>query len=186
MSDDDGSGCPPLVARCEGPHTVGTMSHTAGQRPHPNQPAALGAGALAMVAGCLFSHDGAQVLMVRKTHPAWMAGKLNGIGGQIEAGESPVEAMRREFAEEAGLLVPAWEHFLFLDFAAGAVWFFRAFADRSVLAAARTETDESIEAWDVADLTAGATATIANLAWILPLAAHRHDTYAPIWAHELG
>jgi len=81
-----------------------------------------------MVAGFLFSHDGAQVLMVRKTHPAWMAGKLNGIGGQIEAGESPVEAMRREFAEEAGLLVPAWEHFLFLDFAAGAVWFFRAFA----------------------------------------------------------
>lgn len=44
---------------------------------------------------------GSDVLLIRKTKPAWQAGRLNGVGGKIEKGESALEAMVREFREEA-------------------------------------------------------------------------------------
>lgn len=43
-----------------------------------------------------------QVAMILKDHPAWQAGRLNGIGGKIDAAETPLNAMVREFAEESG------------------------------------------------------------------------------------
>ena len=54
------------------------------------------------VAGFLFSPDRSRVLLIRKNRPAWQAGKLNGLGGKIEPGETPPQAMRREFREEQG------------------------------------------------------------------------------------
>jgi hypothetical protein len=52
------------------------------------------------VLGFVFSEDSSRVLLVWKNRPAWQAGKLNGIGGKIEAGETPLQAMQREFREE--------------------------------------------------------------------------------------
>lgn len=52
------------------------------------------------VAGFMF--DGEKVALIRKNRPEWQAGLLNGIGGKIEEGERPLEAMRREFREETG------------------------------------------------------------------------------------
>lgn len=52
------------------------------------------------VLGFLFSEDGSRVLLIWKNRPAWQAGKLNGIGGKIEDGEQPLDAMKREFVEE--------------------------------------------------------------------------------------
>jgi 8-oxo-dGTP pyrophosphatase MutT (NUDIX family) len=52
------------------------------------------------VVGFLFSQDESKVLLVWKNRPAWQNGKLNGIGGKIEAGETPLQAMEREFKEE--------------------------------------------------------------------------------------
>jgi len=43
------------------------------------------------------------VLLIRKNKPIWQAGALNGVGGKVEAGEAPVDAMTREFYEEAGV-----------------------------------------------------------------------------------
>lgn len=43
------------------------------------------------------------VLLIRKLKPDWQAGFLNGIGGKVEAGESPLSAMTREFREECGI-----------------------------------------------------------------------------------
>lgn len=43
------------------------------------------------------------VVLIRKSKPEWAKGKLNGIGGHIEEGETPLEAMVREFDEEAGI-----------------------------------------------------------------------------------
>ncbi len=41
-----------------------------------------------------------KVLLIRKNHPDYQAGKLNGIGGKVEPGEDPLTAMVRECKEE--------------------------------------------------------------------------------------
>src|SRR5262245_46641476 len=58
--------------------------------------------------------DGPWVLLLRKTRPAWQAGKLNGPGGHIEDGESDIDAMRREFLEEVGYKITDWTSFAVL------------------------------------------------------------------------
>ena len=120
--------------------------------------------------GFLFSPDRRRVLLIRKRRPAWQAGKLNGVGGKIEPGESAAQAMRREFREEADLDVREWQEVLTLtgrdDAGSGVAWrghFFRAFGD---IDAARTMTDEQLELHDVAALPAD---TIPNLRWMIPL-----------------
>src|SRR5688500_15670630 len=120
--------------------------------------------------GFLFSPDRRRVLLIRKRRPAWQAGKLNGVGGKIEPGESPAQAMRREFREEADLDVRDWQEVLTLsgrdDAGSGVAWrghFFRAFGD---IDAARSMTDEQLELHDVAALPPD---TIPNLRWMIPL-----------------
>ena len=124
------------------------------------------------VCSFLFSPDRTRVLLIRKNRPAWQAGKLNGVGGKIEPGESPRQAARREFCEETGLDLheSAFEHVLTLrgndDFGSGEPWaghFFRAFADPS---AARSMTDELIEIHPVRPLPPD---TILNLRWMIEL-----------------
>lgn len=45
------------------------------------------------------------VLLIEKNRPTAQAGKLNGIGGKIEANESPEQAIVREIEEETGLII---------------------------------------------------------------------------------
>lgn len=61
------------------------------------------------------------VVLIRKLKPEWQAGKLNGVGGSIEEGETPVEAMKREFFEEAGVSISEerWREFAVMR---GADW----------------------------------------------------------------
>lgn len=42
------------------------------------------------------------VNLIRKNKPQWQKGALNGIGGKIEEGESPMQAVIRELKEESG------------------------------------------------------------------------------------
>lgn len=60
---------------------------------------------------------GDRVLLIRKNRPAWQAGKLNGIGGKVEAGESPRAAMVRECWEETAIHTTAadWRLFALMD-----------------------------------------------------------------------
>jgi 8-oxo-dGTP diphosphatase len=64
------------------------------------------------VVGYCFNEDFSEVALIEKRKPAWQAGKLNGIGGKVEPGENIVEAMAREFEEEAGVYIGAalWLH----------------------------------------------------------------------------
>lgn len=55
------------------------------------------------VLGFIFDATAERVLLIEKQRPAWQAGKLNGIGGKIEAKEKPVAAMIREAFEECHL-----------------------------------------------------------------------------------
>lgn len=54
------------------------------------------------VIGFMFSSDMRFVVLIRKARPEWQRGKLNGIGGHIENGETGWTAMVREFEEETG------------------------------------------------------------------------------------
>ena len=59
----------------------------------------------AYVVGYMFNPEKTAVALIEKQKPAWQRGKFNGIGGHIEADETPEAAMSREFEEEAGVFV---------------------------------------------------------------------------------
>ena len=63
--------------------------------------------------GFVFDTKLEQVLLLHKQKPDWQVGKLNGMGGKVEAGESRVKCMARECREETCLDIPesAWTHF---------------------------------------------------------------------------
>lgn len=114
------------------------------------------------------------VVLLRKARPAWQAGRLNGVGGKIEAGESPRDAMVREFREETGLATPgdAWRHFATLDGGDHRVWCFTAsvpFSDRWVSPDERTR-DEPVTLASLAGVAAS-DSVLPNLKYLVPLAA---------------
>lgn len=57
------------------------------------------------VVGFAFTKDKDKVLLIEKLKPNWQKGCLNGIGGKIERGELPEDAMYREAKEEADIVV---------------------------------------------------------------------------------
>jgi 8-oxo-dGTP diphosphatase len=116
------------------------------------------------VCGFLFSPDRARVLLIRKNRPAWQTGKLNGVGGKIEAFDpNPLAAIRREFREEAGLDIAEWQEILTLSAADWHTHFYRAFGD---IDSARAITDEKLEIHPTRELPRE---TIPNLHWMIPL-----------------
>ncbi len=52
--------------------------------------------------GIIFSNDLEKVYLLRKDHPEFQAGKLNGVGGKLEPGETYAACMAREGKEESG------------------------------------------------------------------------------------
>lgn len=130
------------------------------------------------VAGFHFRPLHRTVTLVRKNKPEWQAGKLNAVGGKVEPGESPLEAMRREFKEEAGLLILDWKLLLTLSGDWGLVHFYR--ADHP--GAARTMEAEQIEMVGLDQIPYEE--CLPNLSWLIPLAAYKHDNYVPFTVFE--
>lgn len=56
---------------------------------------------------CCFVRQGMHVLLVRKNHPDWQNGRLNGVGGRARMFETPLECAQREWTEETSLPVPS-------------------------------------------------------------------------------
>jgi len=116
------------------------------------------------VVGFLF--DGDRVLLIRKERPAWQAGRLNGVGGHIEEGESPHEAMTREFREEAGLETDEWVGYARLHRPGDYEVFFFV-ARRKEGEEVSQKTEEGLE-WHVASSLPDD--VIPNLKWLVPMA----------------
>ena len=116
------------------------------------------------VAGLAFSRGLGHVALIRKQRPEWQAGKLNGIGGHVEPGESTYEAMVREFREETGVLVEDWNFFAVLYGHGWVVFWYWTKIDLSALG---SPTDETVEIVD-SELTVPG--VIPNLHWIVPMA----------------
>ncbi len=119
------------------------------------------------VIGFLFRNG--EVALIEKKRPEWQRGKLNGIGGHIEQGETPLEAMKREFNEEAGELIDEWEYFCTMNYPEADIYCFRLFGEYSVA----TKTDEIISWYPINDIP---NTVIPNLHWLIPLARYDDDT----------
>lgn len=150
------------------------------------------------VAGFMFDqYDRDSVLLIQKNKPAWQKGKWNAIGGKIEGGETPEDAMVREFREETGLFTSysttqperpleqmpgIWRPFVILtnEVEGYRVHFFRAIGP---IQDAKSMTDEQVlqvewpfaHDWDV----------IPNLWWLVPMAKD-HDIGFPLHIEDYG
>lgn len=121
---------------------------------------------LEYVIGFMFSAGMQLVLLIRKNRPDWQAGRLNGIGGKIEPGEAPIDAMIREFKEETGLLYRSWLPFHRERFRNGVVLHFFAAATAEIDKAHAT-TDEELVIVPVAKLPA---TVVDKLVYAIPMA----------------
>lgn len=131
------------------------------------------------VCGFLFSMNGLgnlEVALIQKNRPPWQRGRLNGIGGRVEKGESPRDAMVREFKEETGVEVTDWRCFLMLRHRKALVYMFTSTTPNRL--PIYSPTDEKVDYW-LAELI-GSYYTIDNLKWIIPLARSKSKEVALI------
>jgi 8-oxo-dGTP pyrophosphatase MutT (NUDIX family) len=115
------------------------------------------------------------VVLIQKKRPAWQHGKLNGVGGHVEMGkETPLEAMRREFKEEANADIQTWTHFATLSERApdadrvDRVFYFLSVVSSHESGLIRPSTDEWILWVTVSQL--GEHPCLPSVKWLVPLA----------------
>ena len=122
------------------------------------------------VIGFMFdNHDMENVLLIYKLHgPKCILNRWNGIGGHVELNEEPVDAMVREFQEEAGVhtLPLQWNKFCEMmgdDFIVYCYWTINVTGFHQ----AKTMTDEPIKAITVNELPNRPISLAPNLAWFI-------------------
>lgn len=101
------------------------------------------------VLGIALSADRRKILLIRKLTPEWQRGLLNGIGGKIEVGETPIQAMLREFKEETGVdtTLHNWSSLGTIESDVFKVFVFCSFDD--LIYQAKTVEKEVVEVFDV-------------------------------------
>jgi 8-oxo-dGTP diphosphatase len=121
-----------------------------------------------MVVGFLFREQ--SVLLVQKNRPSWQRGLLNGVGGALEIGESPLEAMVREFREETRYQGDLdWRYFCLEHEPFGAwVHFFVADTPEAYWWPSHNDVGELMYWMHVANIYRAK--CVGNLGWLLPLA----------------
>lgn len=119
-----------------------------------------------MVCGMLITADLKRVALILKNRPGWQKGRLNGIGGHIESGETPMMAMIREFREETGVEIKRWTHFCSL---AGHDWnveWYKSFGYYDL----KSTTDEKVQWHTVEYVVSQNSIVIPNVRWLLLMA----------------
>lgn len=132
------------------------------------------AGVTQMVVGLAFDLVNNSLVLIRKNRPQWMAGQLNGVGGKVQPGEAPLQAMVREFLEETGVPTESAWWLLFhreIRLDGPELFFFCAHLD-SIAVWAKTQTDEEIVVLDLARWKNGFYARLPmvyNLHFLIPM-----------------
>lgn len=135
------------------------------------------------VCGILFSKSRAFTAVIRKNKPEWQAGRLNAIGGKIEAGEDPVTAVSREFLEETGvdIAVEQWSPVAILTGDNFVCHFFTAFDDK--VYGVKTIEEEEVGVMRV-DRFLNSEFVIPNLKFIVPLALDQSGITKPVMLYD--
>jgi 8-oxo-dGTP diphosphatase len=123
---------------------------------------------ISYVNGFMFDKTRRHVVLIEKQRPAWQKGRLNGVGGKREEGETYRQAMQREFREETGVDHEDWNLFGFLRGEGFEIAFFRAFSNNAV-DAVETLTDERVLVLPTLYVTRQEN-IIPNLYWLIPMA----------------
>lgn len=115
-----------------------------------------------------------KVALIKKNRPDWQAGLFNGIGGKVEAGELPGDAMVREFREETGYnqATDSWVPFATLighnqaDSEYFEIFcFYMEFTDFNELS---STTDEQVMILDFDQVTSDN--SVPQVTWLIPMA----------------
>ncbi|MDR5759937.1 NUDIX domain-containing protein [Caballeronia sp. LZ035] len=120
------------------------------------------------VTGFMFSECRRHVVLVSKLKPEWQHGKVNGVGGKVEAGETAADAMAREFMEEAMVASTPdeWIHYVRLVRPGSYKIDFFFMSSAEAFSARRGDAEE-IGIFPVDALPDN---VIPNLRWLVPLA----------------
>ncbi len=128
------------------------------------------------VVGFVFTHH--HVLLIEKQRPEGQRGKWNGIGGKIEEGEDPIDAMRRECLEETGAAIGEWTQYCIISNRHNdekwGVYFFHTELLQGV--GVDQTTDEKVEWHNPAFLPNN---IVDNIKWLIPMALAK----SPVMAH---
>jgi 8-oxo-dGTP diphosphatase len=127
------------------------------------------------VAGFCFNADMSKVALIEKQKPEWQKGFFNGIGGKVEPGELPYQAMKREFFEEAGIMVDRWRHLAKIGDDNYTVVFFYGVIPDFTFFEIKSMEDERVVVCDTDRLPSK---IIPNLAWLIPLALDKAKNYS--------
>lgn len=118
--------------------------------------------------GFLFSSDLSQVLLIHKLTPEWQKGKLNGLGGKLEKGESTKQSFIREIYEESGITLES-KQVIKMGLLKGVEWKVFVFAAvyEGEIFTPKTYEKELLEWFEVDNLPANC---VPNLYWQIPFA----------------
>ena len=124
-----------------------------------------------MVVG--FAINNNKVLLINKLKPEWQKGKLNGIGGKIEKNENPIDAMIREFEEEAGVSTETKDWIQICNiFSAEGLWVVYFFVTEKNVYEAKSVEQEQVGWIDIDNLPDN---VISPIQWLLPMARYLID-----------
>lgn len=115
----------------------------------------------------IYTPDLKKVLLIKKQRFEHHKGLLNGLGGKVEPGETPLDCVCREVAEEAGInLSPSqWKVVGELEWTTWHVTIFAA-TYKGKLEDIKSMTEEVVAWYDVEALP---NTVISNLRWLVPL-----------------
>jgi len=116
------------------------------------------------VVGFAFDHKEEIVALMLKARPDWQRGRLNGIGGHIEDGEQPIDAMEREWEEETSAFEIPWALFAKLYGDGWEMYCFRGNADLTELES--SSDGEEIVVCSPDELPVN---VLPNLRWLVPM-----------------
>lgn len=111
------------------------------------------------------------IVLVRKKKPAFQKDLLNGIGGGIEFGEKPYDAMVREFKEETGAEIKNWELYCEVQREGSYnLYFYKAYVTKMPEMKDVNDIGEKLEIHQVNNELVTRSDLIPNLRWLLNLA----------------